>query len=402
MSETRFRQVIGLGPAYWGGAVLLVLLVLAGLMAAHRMEELGHIITGMNNQIAWGLPHVFAVFLIVAASGSLNVASVASVFGRVAYKPLARLSGLLAIALLVGGLAILVLDLGRPDRIGVAMTHYNVRSIFAWNILLYTGFITITALYLWVMMEQRLGGHTRSVGTAAFLWRLTLTTGTGSIFGFLVAREAYDAAIMAPLFVAMSLSFGQAIFMLVLMAACRWSGRQLGDVLLQRLKNLLGVLVAAELYFLLAFHLTKLYKAKYHAIEHFLLAGGSPYAALFWFGAVLLGGVLPLVLFYLPALRNSRRAIVAGALGIVAGGLALVYVIIIGGQAYPLTIFPGWRESSSFADGVINPYTPSLPEWLLAVGGTALALLIVLLSVRLLGFLPESLADDPADPGAQG
>ena len=99
MNETRFRQVIGQSPAYWGGAAALALLVLAGLMAAHRMEELGHVITGMDNQVAWGLPHVFAVFLIVAASGSLNVASVASVFGRVEYKPLARLSGLLAIVL---------------------------------------------------------------------------------------------------------------------------------------------------------------------------------------------------------------------------------------------------------------------------------------------------------------
>ena len=59
---------------------------------------------GMSNQIVWGMPHVFAVFLIVAASGALNVASFSSVFNRLAYKPYARLSGLLAIALLAGGL----------------------------------------------------------------------------------------------------------------------------------------------------------------------------------------------------------------------------------------------------------------------------------------------------------
>ena len=52
------------------------------------MEEHGHVVTGMNNHIVWGLPHVFAFFLIVAASGALNVASMASVFGRGAYKPL--------------------------------------------------------------------------------------------------------------------------------------------------------------------------------------------------------------------------------------------------------------------------------------------------------------------------
>ena len=40
------------------------------------MEHQGHYVTGMNNQIVWGMPHVFAIFLIVAASGALNVASI--------------------------------------------------------------------------------------------------------------------------------------------------------------------------------------------------------------------------------------------------------------------------------------------------------------------------------------
>src|SRR3989338_3291878 len=117
------------------------------------MEHNGHWVTGMTNQIVWGTPHVFAVFLIVAASGALNVASVSSVFNRPEYKPYARLSGLLAIALLVGGLTVLVLDLGRPDRLIVAMTNYNFKSIFAWNIFLYIGFLGVVVVYVWMMME---------------------------------------------------------------------------------------------------------------------------------------------------------------------------------------------------------------------------------------------------------
>ncbi len=66
--------------------------------AALYMEMNGHHVTGMTNQIVWGTPHVFAVFLIVAASGALNVASVSSVFNRLAYKPFARLSGVLAVS----------------------------------------------------------------------------------------------------------------------------------------------------------------------------------------------------------------------------------------------------------------------------------------------------------------
>ena len=393
MSTIHYREIEGSG-GFWALAGLLAVLLAAGLTAAYFMEHIGHIITGMTNQVVWGMPHVFAVFLIVAASGALNTASIASVFGKVAYKPLARLSGLLAIALLIGGLAILVLDLGRPDRLGVAMTHYNFRSIFAWNIFLYTGFVAVTGLYLWVMMERRLNGHTRMVGTLAFLWRLILTTGTGSIFGFLVARQPYDEAIMAPMFIVMSFAFGLSIFILVLMAACRAGRRPLGEATLMRLKNLLGVFAAAVLYFLLAFHITKLYQAEFRGAEAFLLYNGGIYTFLFWFGAVLLGGVLPMLLFWLPQTRRSRAAVGWGSASVVVGGLALMYDIIIGGQAWPLSIFPGMRVSSSFYDGVVNSYVPSLPECALGLGGCALALLITLLALRLLPFLPETLADE--------
>ena len=106
----------------------------AGLYAAHSMETHGHAITGMTNQVVWGLPHVFAIFMIVAASGVLNVASIGSVFGQALYKPRAPLSGLLSLAMLAGGLTVLMLDLGRPDRVIVAATHYNASSVFAWNV----------------------------------------------------------------------------------------------------------------------------------------------------------------------------------------------------------------------------------------------------------------------------
>ena len=89
------------------------------------MEEHGHVVTGMNNQMVWGMPHVFAIFMIVAASGVLNVASIGSVFGKTVYKPRAPLSGLLCLAMLAGGLMVLMLDLGRPERMIVAATHYN-------------------------------------------------------------------------------------------------------------------------------------------------------------------------------------------------------------------------------------------------------------------------------------
>ncbi len=154
MKPVTFREITGNSKGYYILLALLGLTVAAGLGSAWYMEHNGHWVTGMNNQIVWGMPHVFAVFLIVAASGALNVASMSSVFGKTSYKPLAPLSGLMAITLLTGGLMVLVLDLGRPDRLIVAMTTYNFKSIFAWNMILYNGFFLIVGIYLWTMMQR--------------------------------------------------------------------------------------------------------------------------------------------------------------------------------------------------------------------------------------------------------
>jgi molybdopterin-containing oxidoreductase family membrane subunit len=400
MARVHYREIEGASGGFYALLGALGALILAGLGAAWYMEHNGHTVTGMSNRIVWGTPHVFAVFLIVAASGVLNVASIASVFGRDLYKPLARLSGLLAVTLLAGGLAVLVLDLGRPDRMIVAMTHYNFKSIFAWNIFLYTGFFAVVALYLWTLFERRMNGYTKRAGLLAFLWRLVLTTGTGSIFGFLVAREPYNSALLAPLFIVMSFSFGLAVFLLVLMAACRGSGRALGDVVLDRLGNLLGVFVAVVLYFVVVHHLTNLYIARQHDLERFILWDGGIYPTLFWLGQILIGSILPLVLLFYPALSRSRRVIAAAAVCVILGGLVELYVLIIGGQAYPQLMFPEKEVASSFFDGVVAAYAPSLPEVALGVSGTALALALTAVALKVLPFLPQSLADGDVDSAA--
>ena len=369
------------------------LLVLAGIGAAYYMEHHGHYVTGMSNQVIWGMPHVFAIFLIVAASGALNVASVASVFGKADYKPLARFSGLLAVALLSGGLAVLVLDLGRPDRLIVAMTYYNFKSIFAWNIFLYTGFFVVVAIYLWTMFERKMAPYIKSAGILALLWRLTLTTGTGAIFGFLVARQAYDAAVMAPMFIIMSFSYGLAVFILVLMAACYLTKRPLGDYILFKLKDLLGIFVAVVLYFVIAYHLSNLYVAEHEGIQSFILLSGGIYTLLFWGGQIVLGSLVPLLLFYIPSTRQCRVATSIACVLVLLGAMAQLYVIIIGGQAYPLVMFPGMVEQSTFYDGVVAEYIPSLPEIVLGVGGVALALAILVFALAVLDFLPDDLSD---------
>jgi Ni/Fe-hydrogenase subunit HybB-like protein len=179
-----------------------------------------------------------------------------------------------------------------------------------------------------------------------------------------------------------------------------WNEQQLPEVVQRRLARLLGVFVAATLYLVAVYHLTNLYYARQGAFEAFILLGrgDSPneFPALFWGGYVLLGGLVPLLLLFHPRLRGPRGMLAAAAL-VVLGAFALLYVFIIGGQAFPLDIFPGYTVTSSFADGAITNYRPSLPELLLGVGGIGAAFVLTTIGVRVLDFLPQ---DDFTAPNA--
>jgi len=392
MKKIHLEQIEGNSTGYMGLIALLGVFVLGAIGSMLYMEHEGHWVSGMDNQIVWGLPHVFAVFLIVAASGALNVASISSVFQKKIYKPLAPLSTLVALALLTGGLMVLVLDLGRPDRLIVAMTYYNFKSIFAWNMILYNGFFVIVGVYAWFMLDRTMKKYSRYAGIAAFVWRLALTTGTGSIFGFIVARSGYDMAMMAPMFVIMSFSFGLAIFILVLLASYNGTNRPLGDVVVNRLRSLLGTFIFATLYFQIVYHLSNLYATEHHGYEAFILLGengGSTYSNIYWIGQIILGTLVPIAMIYTPALKNNRTALSIASALVIVGGMAAMYTVIIAGQAYPMEIFPGMEVvSSTFFDGAVSQYSPSLPEVLLGLGGVAMSLIMIALGIKVLGFLP--------------
>ena len=382
---------------YWGLVAIAALVVLAGYAAAHYMDVRGHAVTGMDNRIVWGLPHVFAILMIVAASGVLNVASIGSVFGQAEYKSRAPLAGLLCIALLAGGLFVLMLDLGRPERMVVAATHYNLTSVFAWNVFLYTGMFAIVAVYLWTLMERRMNRWSAPLGIATLVWRFILTTGTGAIFAFLVARPAYGSALLPPLFIVLSFAWGLAVFLVAQAAAYAWHGRGLPEAIHARMRRLLGVFVAAALYFSLVQHFVHAYFAQQQAYERFILIDGSPYPLLYWGGFVAAGSAAPLALLWRRGPATTGSTLFA-ALLVLLGAFAWLYVFIIGGQAFPQPIFPGYEVRSSFGDGAIARYVPRWPELLLGVGGVGLALLITLVGARAFAFLPEDPAASPAAP----
>jgi molybdopterin-containing oxidoreductase family membrane subunit len=240
------------------------------------------------------------------------------------------------------------------------------------------------------MMAPAMQPFYRPAAIAAFIWRLGMTTGTGSVLGFLVARAAFRSAIMAPEFIALSLSLGLAIFILAMLAFARWEGRPMPTPsLLRRMGGLLAVLVAVSLYMVAVQHLTAIYWTDRQDVESFILLHGGIYTAMLWGGFVLAGSAVPLVLLLTPPIARLPVALPCAAGLVALGGLALLYSLVIGGEAFPLELFPGKQIASSAFDGVVAVYVPSVPEIFLGLGGLGVAGMVVSMGTWVLQLLPD-------------
>jgi hypothetical protein len=266
------------------------------------------------------------------------------------------LSGLLCIALLSGGLMVLMLDLGRPERIIVAATHYNFTSVFAWNVVLYSGMVGIVVVYLWTMFERRFNAWSKPAGIAALVWRFVLTTGTGSIFGFLVARQAYQSALLAPLFIVLSFGWGLAVFLIV----------QVDDVPLERPPS--GAARSSAAWHGCSPSSSARRCTWWHRVspdqpvlraarpfEAFILRGndGGIYPLLFWGGYVLLGSVAPMVLLFHPGFRGDSAARWPPRCWWCWVRVRVALRLHHRRSGFPLEIFPGLRGQQQFGDGAV-------------------------------------------------
>ena len=224
---------------------------LAGFIATLVMHKHGLYLSGMTNRVPWGLQISMAIFYIGLSAGSLVVSGLYGVFGKMEYKPFARIAAYLAMLFLIAGLLSIFTDQGRIDRVFTKpFTYVNPTSMFSINPALYSGHIMICVLYLWALFKEK-GTLTKITSLVVVLWAIGTHTGTGAIFAF-VPRELYNSALLPPSFVAAALSSGAALMILVIVGLSRATKRHLDDELIIWMgRRLLSIFIVVTFYVLL-------------------------------------------------------------------------------------------------------------------------------------------------------
>jgi protein NrfD len=168
----------------------------------------------------------------------------------------------------------------------------------------------------------------RAVLVTSVLMGVGLGLYTGLLLGTMPSRLAWNSAVLGPLFLASGVSTGAASLLLLRLDAAerrtlvRWDAIAIGTELILIVLLLLGWATAGE--------------AGRFAALSFL---GGPYTAVFWSLVVVMGLLVPLAMEFLESRRHLSFVALVPVL-ILAGGLALRWILLVAGQESAFRLLP--------------------------------------------------------------
>lgn len=385
--DVKFARIEGTSKSFYLTVAVLVLLVLGGVYSTYLMFAHGLYLSGMTNRVPWGLQIAMAIYYIGLSAGSLVVSGLYGIFGKMEYKPFARIAAFLAMLFLIAGLLSIFTDQGRIDRLFVMpFTYFNITSMFSLNPALYSGHIIICIIYLWALFKEK-GTLTKIASLTVVLWAIGTHTGTGAIFA-LAPRELYSSPLLPPSFVAAALSSGAALMILVMVGLFRATGRHLDDEIVVWLgRRLLPVFLLSALYVMLIENLHRVYQAGSHEAGMYFLFGGF-HSVLFWGGLIIIGSIIPAILLFIRRTGTSIRWLVFSSTLVVFGVLCERFLIVVPGLTHPTETLPGMEITSSVINEGIAAYSVSFYEVLQTLGVIAFIGLAFILGLKFLRLLP--------------
>lgn len=380
-----YAKIEGKSITYYGIIVLFGILVAIGLFEFAKDMIRGQVDYGTNNIVPWGLPITAVVFLIGASAGALMLSSLTYVFGKEEYKPVSRISIFLAILLLIGALSTIEGELGRPERFMNLMIYGpgNLTSMFAVNAFLYSGYILLSIVYLWTTFRADLVAVTKILGAAAAALAIFVHAGTGSIFGFIIAKELWFSPLLPVLFIVAALTSGVALLILILTVTFKFTNRLMDEKLVVGLGKYLTAFLLLQLFLVFIENMVRAYGGLGGGeMTKFLFSG--PYSFVFWVIQILLGTIVPIAI--LSAKKNMLTVQIASVLAVM-GVFAERFSLVIPGQSVPPQQVVGRIMTGYYGEPAI--YSISGAEVAIVLGVLGALGILYLIGLRVIKLLPS-------------
>ena len=350
---------------------------------------------------------------VALGAGSFVTAGLIYVLGRKEFEPLARVAILVGLAADIGTTFVLLADLGRPDRFYHPLIYWNTRSllwVITWCVVLY---VTVLMFELVpVLLQSRFFGRWpkarelgdnfhHNVGPIVAIIGVGIglihQPSIGAAYSIVKGNPVWSNNVVPVIFLTTAVFAGPSLLIGVVAATSRIMGRELvPKPLLQQLARIVGWLIFA----CLVVHLWDVASRQYFshtpllAQQWNLLVSETPYSLAITVGEVLIGGVIPMLIYLSPTASRRYGNLIIAAACTTVGLLLCRWDTTLSGTAVSMSYSP------TNPGVILDSYFPALTEWLVVTGVVALAAMIYTLGIKLLPIFPSGHNGEPGQCGS--
>jgi Ni/Fe-hydrogenase subunit HybB-like protein len=370
-------------PIYYGWVLLLLTMIGLGIWAYGKQFRLGLTITGMADQVSWGLYIGNFTYLVGVAAAAVLLIIPAYIYDFGPIKEITILGEILAITALLMSMLFVTLDLGHPERVWHLLPFLGTpnfpSSMLDWDVLVLNGYLLINifiSTYLLAMIYLGKKGQKWLYMPLVLLsipWAVGIHTVTAYLYNGLGARPFWNASILVPRFLASAFCSGPAFCIIIFQLIRKFTKFKVKDEALFKIAEMVCIAMGINLLLLGAEVFKELYTDSWHKAPIIYMYAGlhghTGLVKLMW--TSLIFNVLGFLIFLIPVTKKNFWTFNLASILIVVG------VWMEKGVGF---IIPGFIPTPL---GEIWEYVPKMPEILITVGVWGIGFLFYTLAVKI-------------------
>lgn len=403
---------------------ILLLVFLTGIYALIRQIDKGHIVTGMRDNVVWGVYIVNFIFFMGLSYAGALVSGTLHLFKTSWRAPVIRLAELITVISLAIGPFFIFFCVGRLERIPYILAFPRIQSPIVWDVIailtdvfgaaifLYVSFIEDFAIlrdaddlqiapwkkkmfrilslgYRGTEKQKRILSFSRNVMAAMIIAiAIIVYSVLAWIFG-VTLQPGWHSTIFGPYFVIAAIFSGVGL-LIILMAIFRKIYHLEKYITLKHFVNLgivLFVIAAFFGYFTFSDYLTKWYGSV--KMDKILIDKLFTEFKTYFIFANYVGILTPIIIIAIPRLRTIRNITAASVIALLALWVNR-YIIIIPTLETPFLPIQDTRHDWLF-------YSPTWVEWSLTAAGVAVFGMLFMIISKLAPIVSISELEEAAE-----
>jgi Ni/Fe-hydrogenase subunit HybB-like protein len=360
----------------------------------------GMIVTGLTDQVSWGLYLANFVFLVGVAAGAVTIVFPAYVYKYEPLHKVAVLGEMLAVAAVIMCIMFVLLHMGRPDRLWHMVPIIGIynfpHSMLTWDTLVLVVYFLLNAVCGFYYLYKRYEGKPMNnnfylpLVFISIVWAFSIHTITAFLINTMPARPMWHHGMMPIRFISTAFAAGPALIIIIFLIIRENTALWIEDKAIDMLSTIVVACLSVALFLTMSEIVTELY----HPTEHsgglqYLMFGKHGLTKLVpWFWCSLIALIFGWVMLLIPKVRKNYE--------VLPWLCAIIFLGIWVEKGMGLLI-PG---SIPTPIGEFTEYSPTLIEIGNCLGNWAIGFLI--LTILLKGAIGVLLGDIKLASSQQG